>query len=357
MTPHLPVTTSNGLRNRLPNISVHQAAASRLVFDSRFEGWLGLAWVGQGLSVHASGRSAGLALELHSRQGILHLAVDISAWPALQVAASLSDSATGDAVLTALLQPVLEPLQELLGAIRVQRANDATTASIAMVHGKKNVVVALSACSPELAAQIRLAFPAMTRPQLSSLGPLCMRGRLLLMTHKWSTKVLSTLECGDLVLPPDGSGAMARWQLGVGQGPNWPVRINIKEFTVQIDTPQQPPAAASAPGDKSASPAEPGKPGVRAEVSPPGIVEGPPSAWSTLELPVNFELDTARISLSELAALRPGSAIELDQPLDEAVVRLVCQGQTLGEGQLVAIGERLGVRITRMGLVNAAARP
>jgi type III secretion protein Q len=354
MTPPLPATPTNGLRNRLPAISVQQAAASRLAFDARFERWLRRAWGGQTLSVQAPGRQTGLALELHARQGVLHLSVDTSAWPALQAAADLPDRAMADAVLTALLQPVLAPLQAVCGAVRVQRADSAAPAAVATVHGANNVALALSGCSAELAAHIRLALPGLTRPDMWRLAPLRMQGRLVLMTRKWNAQVLSTLACGDLVLPPAGPAALARWRLGVGRGPNWPVRINMKERTVHIESPQQPPAAALATGNKPVSPAEPAGPALRARSPVPGITEGPPAAWSTLELPVNFELDTARISLLELAALRPGSAIELDQPLDEAVVRLVCQGQTLGEGQLVAIGERLGVRITRMGLAHAA---
>jgi type III secretion protein Q len=74
-----------------------------------------------------------------------------------------------------------------------------------------------------------------------------------------------------------------------------------------------------------------------------------------LQLPIVFELDTARISLAALADMRPGYAVELDVPLREATVRLVCHGQTLGQGQLVAIGDQLGVRITRMEHPHDAA--
>ena len=74
-----------------------------------------------------------------------------------------------------------------------------------------------------------------------------------------------------------------------------------------------------------------------------------------LELPIAFEIDTARVSLAELAGIRPGYVIELDTALSEATVRMVCHGQTIGQGQLIAVGEQLGVRIIRMGLEHAAA--
>ena len=73
-----------------------------------------------------------------------------------------------------------------------------------------------------------------------------------------------------------------------------------------------------------------------------------------LQLPVAFEVDTARITLNELASIQPGYVIELDRPLASAAVRLVCHGQTIGHGQLVAVGDQLGIRIVRMGMHHDA---
>jgi type III secretion protein Q len=73
-----------------------------------------------------------------------------------------------------------------------------------------------------------------------------------------------------------------------------------------------------------------------------------PEGLSDLMLPVAFEIDTAALSLAELGSIRPGYVVELAVPLLEATVRLVCHGQTIGSGQLVAIGDQLGVRINRM---------
>jgi type III secretion protein Q len=112
-----------------------------------------------------------------------------------------------------------------------------------------------------------------------------------------------------------------------------PVFIHPKEFTVQAaDHPQMTDddAAAAAETDQATAP-----------------------TLDELQLPISFELDTARISLAALAGMRPGYAVELDVPLREATVRLVCHGQTLGQGQLVAIGGQLGVRITRMEHTHA----
>ena len=96
----------------------------------------------------------------------------------------------------------------------------------------------------------------------------------------------------------------------------------------------------------------------RYEVAPDDLEQAPDAGEASLQelqLPVAFEMDTARISLAELAGMQPGYVVELDVPVAQATVRLVCHGQVVGHGQLVAVGERLGVRIERMGVAHVAA--
>jgi type III secretion protein Q len=75
-----------------------------------------------------------------------------------------------------------------------------------------------------------------------------------------------------------------------------------------------------------------------------------PGSIGALNVPVSFEIDSARVGLDELAAFDAGSVIALDAPVQDALVRLVCFGQVVGVGRLVAVGDCLGVRIERMGL-------
>ncbi|MFC0694324.1 type III secretion system cytoplasmic ring protein SctQ [Paraburkholderia humisilvae] len=67
-----------------------------------------------------------------------------------------------------------------------------------------------------------------------------------------------------------------------------------------------------------------------------------------LEIPVTIELDIVKLSLAQLSSLGSGYVVELDAPVSSAQLRLVAHGQTVGYGELVAIGEHLGVRILRM---------
>jgi type III secretion protein Q len=67
-----------------------------------------------------------------------------------------------------------------------------------------------------------------------------------------------------------------------------------------------------------------------------------------LELPVQFEIDTVALPLAQLSALGPGYVLELPVPAADAQLRLVAHGQTIGYGELVTVGEHLGIRIIRM---------
>jgi type III secretion protein Q len=76
--------------------------------------------------------------------------------------------------------------------------------------------------------------------------------------------------------------------------------------------------------------------------------DDPADALGELELPVRFEIETVSVPLSELEAIEPGYVIELAMPVADARLRLVSCGQVIGHAELVAVGDRLGARITRM---------
>jgi type III secretion protein Q len=75
---------------------------------------------------------------------------------------------------------------------------------------------------------------------------------------------------------------------------------------------------------------------------------GEPVAIEAFELPVQFEIDTVAMSIGQLSVLRAGYIIELPIPFADAHLRLVAHNQTIGYGELVTVGEHLGVRIVRM---------
>jgi type III secretion protein Q len=73
---------------------------------------------------------------------------------------------------------------------------------------------------------------------------------------------------------------------------------------------------------------------------------------NALSLPIRFEIDTVPMPVSQLTALRPGYVVELTVPLADSRIRLSAHGQTLGFGELVTVGDQLGVRILEMSHGN-----
>jgi type III secretion system YscQ/HrcQ family protein len=68
---------------------------------------------------------------------------------------------------------------------------------------------------------------------------------------------------------------------------------------------------------------------------------------------VEIEMELARISLpiTTLQKLSVGQVFDVDRAIDSGNITLWCGGQRIGVGQLVAIGDNLGVRIVELGLI------
>jgi type III secretion protein Q len=88
--------------------------------------------------------------------------------------------------------------------------------------------------------------------------------------------------------------------------------------------------------------ASPAVPADAAEASP----HLPIDRLDALEVALRFEVGDLSLSLGELKAIRAGHVFDLGQPLNRSPVRIVAHGNVLGKGHLVAIGDRLGVRVS-----------
>jgi type III secretion protein Q len=65
------------------------------------------------------------------------------------------------------------------------------------------------------------------------------------------------------------------------------------------------------------------------------------------DIPVSLRFEVAQwhATLSEVSALAPGTIIDLGQRVDAQSVTVWVGQRCIGRGELVAIGERLGVRL------------
>lgn len=73
------------------------------------------------------------------------------------------------------------------------------------------------------------------------------------------------------------------------------------------------------------------------------------SVLDALEVDASFELERRTLTLAQLKAMQPGFVIELDQPLNQSVIRILANGMEVGTGHLIAVGNKLGVRVSTLG--------
>lgn len=332
------------LARRLPSLQPSAARATRVGFDRRLPSWLsrqagltGLASI-QVYPGHAP--SELLLLDIVCAHGDAGVALDPAPWPALQMVAGLEDGALARDVTDALLAPALHRLSALLPGARVRTigryspTGAAGCAPPCIGHGEGEVT--LVQLSHSLATHVGGVLHEGVVPDLGRLQALRVPMRVTLFERLIRRRRLAELSPGDMVL----SGAAHR------TGTHWQATLKfglgiIMQAHADIDLDQPNARLTAAPHIVEDDPASAAVELSRASV---GIED--------LQVPIAFEIDSARVSLGELACLGEGSVIELDVGLLEASVRLVCHGQTLGLGQLVAVGEQLGVRIVQMGAAS-----
>ncbi|KWF30275.1 type III secretion system cytoplasmic ring protein SctQ [Burkholderia pseudomultivorans] len=73
-----------------------------------------------------------------------------------------------------------------------------------------------------------------------------------------------------------------------------------------------------------------------------------PRPLDGLAVDLRFELPPTSMPLGELSALQPGAVIELQQGINQSVIHLVANGMLIGTGQLIAVGQKLGVRVVTL---------
>lgn len=312
----------------------------------------------------ASVRDPGV-IELAHLAGSASIGIDLAEYPALraitplagnaaEAAQALATAALRTALAAALLAPLLEQLTSLgLGAWRVaavRRGNvaaDQALYNLSVGAGGRSHRLRI-ACPPALLA---LAERLVGQPEHAApmpdrtTSPLDVRvPSRVTLGRKWlSVDTLGSLSPGDVVLRamPSGVADAIRhaqpFQAACAWGSAGMRRLHtlvqcegstltvMKEVIMAEEMPYE---------DDYASVVD--------------NMHDEPIQVGELDLPVQFEIETLAFPLAQLSALRPGYVIELATPVTEAHIRLVAHGQTIGQGELVTVGDHLGIRITRM---------
>lgn len=329
------------IARRLPSLLPSAARAARVGFDRRFQAWLcQLGGLDGALVYPRRPPTELLSLDIRCAHGSADLALDPAQWPALQMAASLPDADLARGVTDALLAPLAQHLAPLLPGAQVRSVrrypSQAVTGCALPCVGQAQGEVSLVRLDSTLAAHLEALLRDGVAADLARLSPLRVPMRITLFERPIPHQRLQRLSAGDVVLCGAARRSGPRWRatlkFGLGTTMQAHADLDLDSSTAHVAT--RPSLADEGIGRGAADLSQ----------APAGIED--------LQLPVAFEIDSARVSLGELASLGEGSVIELDVALLEASVRLVCHGQTLGVGQLVAIGDQLGVRIVRMGAAS-----
>lgn len=169
-------------------------------------------------------------------------------------------------------------------------------------------------------------------PVPSSLGRLAARRVLRLWETHLPLRVLRALRRGDGLLMPGTDARSDQWDgcaflvIAERRLCRFDARLTPGYLTHMSD--MKPPAAET-------------------QAPPPNeTLDLPP--LDSLTVPVSVEFDAGEMSLGELGDMRRGYVLELPWTFKDATVRVVVAGQTLATGQLVAVGDRLAVRLDRL---------
>ncbi|MFM0273924.1 type III secretion system cytoplasmic ring protein SctQ [Paraburkholderia aspalathi] len=385
----------------LPVIGRAAARVTRTVCDARVAGYLHAtlgvtewhAALADTHSLDAAYADPGvIELTLASADGIstvaMRVALDLHDYPALSIAAwpdsdALTTKPPADVALRqAVAGVVLEPLFERLiragskgprvAAVRRGRLNqanaDAPVVALSFVLDERRYQVALSADSAcyDLLDRLLRTEPAPASIQstaastASSTSPdhtpetafdLTVPGSLILGVKRLPVDTLHALEPGDVLL----RAAFPSLDATLLDASNDPSSPHARPRAVAAwGTPglTRVCAAVELDGQSLVIVKEPN---MSEELDPASADAGlaiddpaDPIRIGELELPVQFEIDTVALPLAQLSALGPGYVLELPVPVADAQLRLVAHGQTIGYGELVTVGEHLGIRIIRM---------
>jgi type III secretion system YscQ/HrcQ family protein len=78
---------------------------------------------------------------------------------------------------------------------------------------------------------------------------------------------------------------------------------------------------------------------------PQPLAAAPPGAADNIPVSLDFDLGSLALPLGELAALKPGYVFELPGNLEKLRVVIRANGTRIGHGELVAVGDVLGVQL------------
>ncbi|WP_425533336.1 type III secretion system cytoplasmic ring protein SctQ [Xanthomonas campestris] len=319
------VPPARALSQALRQVPAARAQLGRLLGDARSARRCGFTTHCRG--IHAA-EAARLQLQLDSGSMDLRIA----ARDGLALLLNEDDDALRVAIAGVLLSDCLSAFVPLgLGIAEVvafeRDAEETDALGIGITLGDIDAIA--QTASPSLLAALQTAIAALATPTPlpAWLSALLVKTRLRIGGRTASAALLQSLRPGDVLLHGIASAPVRRgellWGIPGGAVLRAPVRLDPQQMILETTPTMQ------------HDPSESDLPASTTDVA-------------ALELPVQLEVDQLALPLSALSGLQPGQVLELSVPVDQADIRLVVYGQTIGIGRLLAVGEHLGVQILSM---------
>lgn len=344
----------------LPRIGRGAAAASRVLYSRRLQG--GWARAVEGLEfVPLQGRPVEVVqqVSLQTRHGPMSGYFSAPDFPSVNVCAA-EPGALPAALQQLAAEALMQPLIDALSAVGV--ADVAVSGMSSTGFGVDEVPasgwVRLLRNGKPVAGFVCVQLPdAVPREIVRRLGSepfasrfghaLACHGRLTLGSRSVLRSILESLMPGDVLLlasAADGQRADCRVAFGARGGRRWSAAAVVGETSLTL-------RGAGRMNDEDDDDDIESPQGADHEAE---RARGTADVKHDIQVPVRFEIETVPLSLAEIEAMSDGYVIELSTPLANARIKLVSCGHVIGFADLVAVGDRLGARITHMASSDAA---
>lgn len=309
--------------------------------------------------------STAVVAHIRTVAGTVTVAFSPDHWPGLASAATMSDPERRGAIALLLISEQARTPSGFLLSVELAQATQSTLTARAVALRHEGRPFQLLGTSQEMLDAVDAAAQRAGRHLPTSASALRIPCRARIASRHFSAQTLRALLEGDVVVlsPTNGLAApdcAATCVWGDSDFETLQARVLVRRNTMTLlETPTLTPSTGADHPARSTT-----QEGPLADAATATDANSPKATavvnLERLELVLHFELQGPLLRLAEIADLAVDDVLELPMPVDQAHVRIMVARQWVGLGELVVVGERLGVRVVQMnpaGIDRSEALP
>ncbi|MEJ0003123.1 MAG: type III secretion system cytoplasmic ring protein SctQ [Pararobbsia sp.] len=339
---------------RLPSFTATTARLHRLAADDRLIALLSHTFGVAGWAVSVRNHvDAARAAVVQLRWGMETASVrlDVSQHPGLLSVFDSADAANAtlrNAVCAILLNPLLRAFEALgihgVEIVSVEPADARPHAerccAIAFRLGSRRIDATLELIDSGWLEALETIVARQCMPFATHVSEIATPGRLLIGEKTMNVRMLNSLRPGDVILRaiPESMRAMLKHENDSARAQVVWGRYGTRQLRAMADIRHQ---LLTLTEDPTMSH------DIQFNAPLTDSIDTPVEI-SDLDLPLKLEIDTVSMPVAQLSALRAGYVLELPTAVPDARIRLATYGQTIGFGELVSVGDHLGVRLVQL---------